>query len=436
MHPESYKMRSLSLISGERWITWTAVMFIASIATLVESYLVVKVLFLALFLLAFLANVYLGRTRVIVYRRLVWFYVWIGLAGLVWAIVGALHPANYIQAVFSALRLYIIWSAAFVVLFTILRTVPSLQVVHYAIVAAGILIPLINFVGLYDEFTGLGFISEGIRKQLEMNIGIGDGYIQITSKNIDLMFLIAPYLLSLQFRADPGKSNSLLTKVALVLSMILVVVSGRRALWIVVALTPFTILLLSRLTGGYGLIKTGGRRFLFGSAAASVLALSLMLILPEGASDFGPINRFKEAFSSEDERSIQAPYLINGFRKSPVLGSGFGGYAGYIRSDEQPWDYELTYHQMLFNLGIVGVISLGALFLVYFGAVVRLLRQFKDESTVPFALLVGYCSFFIGAYSNPYFGSFDLLFFVGLLPYLSTFQHGFGELKLAAGTAV
>jgi hypothetical protein len=62
---------------------------------------------------------------------------------------------------------------------------------------------------------------------------------------------------------------------------------------------------------------------------------------------------------------------------------------------------------------------------------------------MPFALLVGLLSFMVGVYSNPYLGSFDFLVYLGILPYLSTFRHGFvdypdqkGEQPLASGTAM
>ncbi len=438
VEPESWKMKVKSSTWSERWIAWTAVMFIASMATLMRSFLAVKLFFLVFFLLAFVVNAYRRRTSIVVYPRLVWFYLWIGLAGLVWAFVGVLHPANYLQAVFDALRLYVVWSAAFVVLYTLLRAGPSLQIMHAAMVIAGILIPLINFVALYDQVSGLGLFSDGVREQLDLGVGFGDGYLQFGGVNLIGMFVIAPYLLSLQFRGDAGKSNSAITKLALVLSLIFVALSGRRALWIVVALTPFAVLLLSTLTGSYGLIKAGGRRVLLASAIAGAVGLGTTLIIPESALDgeyMGSITRLKKAFSSEDERTIQKPYLINAFMKSPVLGSGFGGRAGYIRSDERPWTYELTYYQMLFNLGTVGMAALVAIFTVYLAAVVRLLRQFKGESAIPFGLLIGFFSLLAGAYSNPYLSGFDSLFFVGLLPFLSTFERGFEQPKLAGVAA-
>jgi hypothetical protein len=232
MRPESNKMKLKSSTLGQKWINWSAVMFIVSMATLVQSYLAIKLFFLAIFLVTFLVNIYLFRTRIAVYPRLVWFYARIGLAGIVWAIVGLLHPTNYARASFDALRLYVAWSVAFVVLFTLLRAISSLQVMHTAMVVAGILISVINIVGVYDELTGTGLISETVRQELSMQLGFVDGF-KVTSPNIAALFVITPYLLSLQFRADAGKLNSLLAKLALVVSLIVVALSGRRALWVV-----------------------------------------------------------------------------------------------------------------------------------------------------------------------------------------------------------
>jgi len=246
-------------------------MFVASMATFVQSFIVVKLFFLALFLLTAIVSVALRKTGFVVqHPRLVLFYLWIGVAGIAWAIVGLLHPGNYVEGVFAALKLYVAWSAAFVVLYTLLRAEPSLGLLHSALVLSAILISVINLVGLADQIGSWGLISASIRDELELRVGIHDGYIQITSNNISALFIIVPYLLSLQFRADAGKENSTLMKLALALSLVVVVVSGRRALWVVVALTPCTILLLSSLTGSYGLLKLAGRRFLLVCAIAAV----------------------------------------------------------------------------------------------------------------------------------------------------------------------
>lgn len=417
----------------ERWVAGPAIMLIVAMATLVHAYLVVKVSLIAVLFLAFAVNVFLRRTGIVVYRRLVLFYLCIVVIGIVWAIVGLLHPSNYVQGVFDALRLYVVWSAGFALLYTVLRAGSSLQAMHRAICIAGIVIPLLNFLALYDLFSGSGLIPASVRQELALEIGIGDGYVQLGSANISTMFVIAPYLLALQFRADADKATRTLTRIALVLSLVLVALSGRRALWIVVALTPGIIVLLSRLTGSSRLMTAWGKRFLLICAAASVVGLSGIVILADTGSESAAVTRLKEAFSSEDERTVQRPYLIGAFRESAVFGSGFGGYAGYQRNEAKPWTYELTYHTMFFNLGIVGTGFLLALFSAYFFSVIRLLKRFKSESAVPFGLLVGFCCLLLGAYSNPYLGGFDSLFFAGLLPYLSTFQRGFDRFASTAG---
>jgi hypothetical protein len=402
-------------------------MFITSMATFVQSFLVLKLSFLALFLVASMLEV--GRQRrVRVYPRLVSFYLSIGVAGIAWSLVGLVNVVNNVVGVTDALRLYVIWSIAFLILYTLLRSRPSLWVIHVAMVASGILISVINLVGLADQIGRWGLIPDAIRQELQLNIGIHEGYIQITSKNIGALFLIVPYLLSLQFRADAGKANSAVTKVALVLSLILTAVSGRRALWLVVALTPCTILLFSRFADASGLVGAGARRFLAAYAIAVAIGLGTMSILPARITDIGSVRHIAAAFSAQDERTIQKGYLVDAFAESPILGSGFGAYAGYMRNAERSWTYELTYHQMLFNIGIVGVVILGGLISAYVVIVFLLLRRFKAASPIPFGLLIAFVSLLFGAYSNPYLRSFDFLFFVGLLPYLSTFQSGFNEL--------
>lgn len=401
-------------------------MFMVSMAAFVQSFVVIKLFFLTLFLLTSIVDLVRGKA-VVVYSRLVWFYLTLAVAGVIWAMVGLLHTGNFRVGVVDAFRIYGAWSFAFLVLYSLLRSKPSLSLFHTSMVWAGIVICVINFVGLYSQIRGLGLIPADVLDQLELRVGINDGYIQITSANIGVLFLVVPYLLSLQFRADAGRANSSLAKLSLVLCLILTAVSGRRALWLVVAFTPFTVLLLSLLTHGRDRLGARGRRMLVAYCAAGALGLATVSVRSASLQELGFVRYFAYAFSPQDERSRQQGYLLDGFSKSPVFGSGFGAYAGYLRSDERPWTYELTYQQMLFNIGVVGVAVLGSLFGFYLFLVIRLLRKVREGSAIPFGLLVAVLSLLLGAYTNPYVRSFDFLFFVGLLPYLSTFQRGFAE---------
>jgi len=413
------------------WIRSTtrflAILFVMSLVTLVQSFVVIKLVCLGLFLAAALIEVTV-RGKIATYPRILSFYFFIALAGVVWSVVGWLNEDNMRAGVFDALRLYVAWSIAFAVIYSLLRSQPSLEVFHKAMVAAGLAIAVLNLVALYDY--GTGSIPDSIRQELQLNVGVHEGYIHFASNSVGSLFLVAPYLLSLQFRKDAARLNTPLTKLSTILALVVVALSGRRALWLVVALTPAIVLLLSLLTGTLGLLKTMTRRVLAVCSLAPVLVLLVLAggwsdLIPSQLEEYGTVRHLQSAFGSEDERTIQSGYLIAGFLRSPIIGSGFGAYADYLRSEQRPWTYELTYYQMLFNIGVVGVAFLASLVMTYLVLVLSLLRRFRAHSATPFGLLVAFCSILIGAHSNPYLGSFALLFFIGLLPYLSTFRRGF-----------
>lgn len=402
------------------------VLLIASLATLVQSYIAIKLAFLTLF---FFAAVIDGsfRETIGVYPRLICFYLMVGIIGIVWAFVGLFNQETYFVGVTDALRLYIAWSAVFVVLYTLLRSQSSLQLIHRGLIVAGILISLMNFVGVLDQISHSGVVPESVSEELSQRIGLYDGYIQITSRNIASLFFLVPYLISVQVRADSVEAKSISTKLSLMLCLILTVISGRRALLLVVALTPFTILFISALSGNLGLIKIGARRLFLGYTIALAVGIGVVAIQPKFLPELLYVQHIQDAFSAADERTIQKPFLIEGFERSPIIGLGFGAAVGYQRNAERPWIYELTYYQMLLQVGLLGVAILGALILSYGVFITSILRTFKRGSAVPFGLIVGVISLLIGANSNPYLASFDALFFVGFLPYLSTFRRGFTQ---------
>jgi O-Antigen ligase len=63
---------------------------------------------------------------------------------------------------------------------------------------------------------------------------------------------------------------------------------------------------------------------------------------------------------STSYRLQQAPQLLRGFRRHPVLGSGLGATlpSGFRRNQSEPWSFELSYLQLLFQLGVVGMVLL------------------------------------------------------------------------------
>ena len=413
------------IITRQHWsVGLSTILLVATLAVLAQSYTGVKLLFLAFFIIATLVDAGTRKT-IILYPRLLFFYLAMASFGFIWAIIGLSNPTNYFTGIMDSLRLYCLWSCPFLLIFTLLRNQSSFVPIHYALVLAGILIFVINGLGLLDEYSGLDLFSDGFRKELNLRVGINDGYIQITSRNIGSLFFITPYLLAFVVRGEGEGVESTSAKLSLAACLILTAVSGRRALLLVVAISPLLILLISVLSGSYSLLKAGSRTILITYLVTFVAVIGAASTQVTYNPDNAYVQRVEEAFSSSDERTIQKPYLLEAFRAHPVIGAGYGAFAGYQRNDEAPWIYELTYHQLLFNVGIVGTILFSSLVSGYFLVVLNIIRRSKNESAVPFALTVGLISLAIGAYSNPYLGSFDFLFFVGFLPFLSTYSSGY-----------
>ena len=133
------------------------------------------------------------------------------------------------------------------------------------------------------------------------------------------------------------------------------------------------------------------------------------------------IERGVGVFSDDDgARLSQADLLFKAFIEQPILGSGFGGTIDLIRNAERPWIFELTYLQMLFNFGFLGILGLASLFYFQY---VKIHRNSKDEflfNPVEKSMACGFAFLLLGAISNPYFGSFDFLLTIGVLPFLAS----------------
>lgn len=401
----------------------STVLFLVSITSFPNSFTSLRVVFLLLFLATHLYDC-LKRSRLVVYPKLVNFYILFSIAAVLWSLIG-LVKGGEIAAVFECVKLYIAWSMVFVLVFTLLINGEEADLLHTSIVLSGILISIVNFAALYDYFNNLWFVTEGMREEIALGFSIHEGYVRMDSVNTAMLFIIVPYLITLQFRRDAARKNTALAKLSLVLCLSLAILSGRRALWLCTAFTPLIIGILGFLSGGFKVMKSGGKLVLALYAFLFVFSLVYIMASPPMTTDVGFIDHIESAFSSEDERTIQSGYLIRSFLESPYLGTGFGAYGGYVRS-EDPWKYEMTYHKMLFNLGILGVTFLSALISVYFYRLVSAMRSRERDTFIPFGILVSWLSLLIGAYSNPYFGSFGFMFYFGMLPYLST-QYGIGD---------
>ena len=395
----------------------SAFLFLSSVMTFPRSYLVLKIVMFAIFLIINAATLIKEKTILIHVRIIVFYYLIAGI-GLIWAIVGYVNGGAFVGIV-DNLRLYVLWSVVLCIVFNLLLQGNAFLVFHKSIVTAGILISSMNYFALYNHVGQLGYIPDAVLRELHMYIGIHEGYIQIISHNIGALFFITAYLITIQFRKDMSSLNGSIFKLSLLMCLALVVLSGRRALWIAISMAPFLIVLLTAITDSFNQLR--GRKWLLLIVFAGFIPVIVILdfALSGEFVNNSSLSHLQAAFSSSDERTLQKDYLIDGFKNYPVFGSGFGVNADYLRNEERPWLYELTYHQMLFNFGVVGISLFFTLIATYVYYAVAFISQRNQDSGYAFSMLVAIMVFSIGAYSNPYFGSFDFLLLLGVLPLIT-----------------
>jgi len=141
------------------------------------------------------------------------------------------------------------------------------------------------------------------------------------------------------------------------------------------------------------------------------------------------------ADTSAGLRETQAPKLWDAFKQNPVLGDGLGAVVRprYVRDPAAPWSYELTYLQLLFQMGVLGLLAVLALPL----AVVRRgLREATDGElrALPLAGAMAILGILVASATNPYLlASFGMLCVaIGLSLVARADPAGPGSLRAAA----
>jgi hypothetical protein len=76
----------------------------------------------------------------------------------------------------------------------------------------------------------------------------------------------------------------------------------------------------------------------------------------------------------QDIRILEGQELLNGWSGSPIIGHGFGATLnGFDRDPNRPWNFELQYHLILFQTGVIGI-------LIGFLALLFTLRQLRTAA--------------------------------------------------------
>jgi hypothetical protein len=138
--------------------------------------------------------------------------------------------------------------------------------------------------------------------------------------------------------------------IALVVILGVAVLTGTRGLWLAIAVAIVWAAYVRRPTPTWvrslGIAAVVGALLLATPAAAYIEQRFTGLVTP--AHDV-----------STQIHITEANELLAAFSHNPVIGAGLGAIlpSGFIRAPDKPYLYELTYHQMLFQLGVIGTVA-------------------------------------------------------------------------------
>uniref|UniRef100_UPI0011AFD2F6 O-antigen ligase family protein n=1 Tax=Vibrio jasicida TaxID=766224 RepID=UPI0011AFD2F6 len=219
-----------------------------------------------------------------------------------------------------------------------------------------------------------------------------------------LIFLIPYAMVLISFYTGRERKKILLL---VFLSLLIVVLSGRRALQIITifgALLAYLVYLLSSKDFNRVIVNTF---FIACAIIATFFVIFHVISIVSGIED--PIkalfNTLLLAFDSSQKsttvRSEQVVALINFWNESPLFGHGLNSHPSYLRSDTDKWSYEFVYLAFFSQNGVfLGMVFL-SVFLILWRRMWIGFRLQRENSKYFAALLVGSICYFIAAGTNP-----------------------------------
>lgn len=294
---------------------------------------------------------------------------------------------------------------------------PYMNIILYGCIISTVLVLLF----IINTFVSLPGIS-AVASAQDFTIGIYDGFIELNSMNLATIlyafsFSLTILLLPKNFNYFKSGKMRNLNFVSLVLALLMILISARRAFWVVCLISPFIVIALFKVIKVSINIRKYLLPFLGVAVLASAVFLMLSLDLTVITTEFDSIFEFDNPDAESNYlRKEQYDALVNGWFENPILGKGLGAAAsGSIRDEAAPWAYELSYIALLFQTGFVGMCIYGGSILWIYYKSIKIMRS--KESLAIFMLapqIVGLTCFLIVNASNPYLAKFDYLWTVFL----------------------
>jgi hypothetical protein len=262
-------------------------------------------------------------------------------------------------------------------------------------------------------------------------VGSGSGfndlgtYTEIRFYGLSTLAAAGPiWIASLFVPRDGLLPHILLRSCAAASAMTAALLGGRQAIVLTMVAAPLLLWGCSRVIGrpahpfnaaGAPAAGRGSRTLRMSVALAGVLAVVTLLgPVAFGLDAVGPVGGAFDALGSlfgggkewnadSGIRIEESGQLLAGWASAPVGGHGFGAVIhDYSRSVARPWNFELQYHMLLFQTGVVGALLLAVVLACCVRALRLAVRQCPQYSATLAVTVVGATALLLANYANPY----------------------------------
>jgi hypothetical protein len=326
-------------------------------------------------------------------------------------------------------QVYALWPLIYIILITRVKDSTILEGLQQTLVVATI---FLSIYGITQILTNLGilpqfFYLDLFEEESSTAFGFYEGFSKTRIPGFNSLPFLIPFCAAALVTWLPGKGNSPMHRIwlwiALLFGIALSIISGRKAIWLIIMLSP--VLILSLWSFEPKAEKRRIKRILIPALLVFCLLLIAVFVLLSYAYEYDLTKIYEEfisgfnfsATSGGIARQVQFYALLHGWMEHPLLGSGLGASAfayGSIRSESMPWSYELYYLALLYQVGLVGFIlyASGIAWIYYMGLKIIMTDTIFGRTLLP--LMVGMTGMFIANATNPYLMRFDGLWAIFL----------------------
>jgi len=383
------------------------------------KYQMAKAVLLGLTLVFIFGNILINKGKIRLHSTILLWILFYIILGLFWILLGVINNAP------GALRVstvYVLWPLIFTVLISGVSTDKMLSNL------TKILIISLIAIGIYDLsyiLYAYGWLPKVFYIPVNQGqvVGFYSGFVEFRLYNISSLLFLVPFCIAALFVWSDDSDMPISRKwlwISFALGMILVFLSGRRALLAVVGISPLITLIFRYFLPGKN-SKLNRKKLIriFVGIIFILFGIYIYLYFFYGFNLQSLIKMFLEGFDFQHSgsaiaRKTQFYALLEGWSKYPLFGAGHGAGVSYLRSTKQPWAYELFYVALLYQTGLIGFLAYSSGIIWMFWKGINMIRSGHFLGIQILPVLVGTACFFVGNATNPYLGKFDYMWVIFL----------------------